>query len=315
MKIVICGDNNTGITFMDWSLYHLTGQGSHFQIPNGEETPICDDPLLSHNAHGHRNNREDDPGVGLDKLAAHRPAGGIESLCVHPPSLVTRMEDLMEFVHRLGDFHRDHGRVIFLVGEGHSHRWPSRSIRPITTDELRSLRTQMLEAARDPFQRAIIDKQTRTLGGLREYWAMSCVGRHDEIRSRDLRPVLAGLGFCVVEVRDWMDRPCETMETILRTMGMAPLPHRWRDWRGIALRWRQRTEHHNRKRWDGLIEAVIRGDDFEWGAMHLLQQSFLIHDVAKRSGRLIRARDLDDLPHNARDIHALLSQGPMAKTK
>jgi hypothetical protein len=61
-KICIFSDRSVGCTFVDWSLYFLSGQANFYYAPNDVLLPLVNNPLNSSNAHKHKKNHP----AGLD---------------------------------------------------------------------------------------------------------------------------------------------------------------------------------------------------------------------------------------------------------
>jgi hypothetical protein len=61
-KICIFSDNSVGCTFVDWSLYFLSGQTNFYYAPKDMLLPLVDNPIESCNAHKHQKNHP----AGLD---------------------------------------------------------------------------------------------------------------------------------------------------------------------------------------------------------------------------------------------------------
>jgi len=286
---------------LDWSLHYLSGQRVHHGL-SGRVGEVCDDPLLGETAHGHQRNLVEGLHLSQGLRSLEGLSGdGIRVLGLHPPiRSASHFRSWLEIV-------RGRGHEVICVEGPEDWMWRfGGRYRGKGCHRMRYGREECLRmalsSARD---RARLQRLVGTPGGLREHLALGfgsggpCAGSQSQ----------GGRAFRVVQFREWLENSEVAVLGLMHGLGLPVCQERLRLWRAVADRWRGIVGSRLQE-WEGwwrsMVEAVISGQDHHCGELNMMQEGMLVRDVLRSSGRMIRARHLERLPHNARDIHQLI---------
>lgn len=315
MLIVICFRGDQGGSFLDWSLHYLLGQRVHYGL-SGDVNLVCDDPLRGNTAHGFGSNFIETLLVSAQLRRLEGVCGqGIRVLGLHPPP-----------PRRDGHFHawldvvrgRGHGVICIDGPDDWTWRFHNRVRSEVHPPLLRGgnkigwdyghCRNMVLMRARDAEDRLRLARQTESPGRLREFLALRFdVNHKNRAQGESMMPI--GGGFHVIKFDEWLRQPETTVLGLMSHLGLPVMTERLCSWRWVAARWSDMVGVWLSERnewWDAMVRAVTHGHDHDCGGLSMMQEAMLIRDVLRSSRRMIRARHLERLPTNARDIHQLI---------
>lgn len=299
MLIVIYTQGESGSTFLDWSLHFLSGQKEHLSA-SGAVSDVCVNPLNKKNAHGHKINAsflKQDP-IFADQvrlLSTNKTFEGFRVLHLFADS-GNRGEQLF-----VKDFLNLDCRLVFMGSKFDMFRGENRGQRDGLGKSFDDYRRWLLDL------HAGLDHEIVSTPGLaREFMAFN---RRFFMRE-DFMPHDAILGpNCFVTDRESLSGGAHAvMQDLMGWLDLKMLDDRVDPYEAVAKEWQDiiRSNDEQLKGWPLMIDAVLHGREFDCGQLTLLQEAALIHDVMVAGGGLIRAKMLERLPRNARDIHGLI---------
>lgn len=299
MLIVIYTPGESGSTFLDWGLHFLAGQKEHLSA-SGAVSDVCINPLNKKNAHGHKINAsflKQDPVFAeqVRLLSTNKTFGGFRVLHLFADRF---KKDEQLFVK---DFLNLDCRLVFMGSKFDIFRGENRGQRNGFFKSFNDYRRWLLDS------HAGLDHHVVSTPGLaREFMAFN---RHHFIK-KDFTPHDSILGpNCFVTDRESLSGGAHlVMQELMRWLGLKMLDDRADPYKVVAKEWQDiiRSNDEQLKGWPLMIDAVLHGREFDCGRLTFIQEAALVHDVMVAGGGLIRAKMLERLPRNARDIHELI---------
>lgn len=328
-----------GCTFLDWSVYWLSGQDHVYDLRAKQWLAITEDPLKTtgavSNAHNHAKNHPSGSMATKDAVRALLSADHSErrtSFYPFPLHLDLALEQIGRSAHDLQDakvrhdasqlrqddyldtlawIHTQQIPVIYVAIDPlvAGYFWQPRSLE---RGLVKPSRPNSLDDVWQEYDDIFFKRSTETWDamGLTDVWDQR------ERMALNMRP------FAKIPMSDltlpfkhqWIncqDLWFDTERTISRAMSWLDLEittTRLDHWRSVAQRWQATHNDHLRfyRQLPQIVRAIVRGHDFEIPPLTLRQEATVLHCLLYQHDLNLKSWQLCRFPNNARDLHALL---------
>lgn len=318
---------SVGCTFLDWSIYWLSGQQEFYQTASRSWIPLIDNPLAKNklaNAHAHLKNhpcgfRAVKLEIAYLKEVASK--ANISSCYPIPLYLETACEELGIDPSTLADAHTQHliNRYVEQdYRDALTWLWEqSVPVIYVSVDPCaRGYFWQNRSRSTDVVQR---EHQDRYFSESQRIWndlALSNIWDQRERMALDIRPFdpLEFANFTLPFEHHWIN--CQTLwfdteHAVLDAMGYLDLSvdqSRLEIWRPIMTNWQK--IHNDQlmfyRSLPEIVEATVKGHYFRLPSLSLWQETIVLHCLIYQHNLNLKSWQLDRFPNNTIDLHALL---------
>jgi hypothetical protein len=327
--------NSVGCTFIDWSVYFLSGQLQHYNVKSNQWLPVSQNPLTHLYAHGHAKNHPN--GLALTKkfleqiesqpsdlLHSIYPVillveSAIEQLNLSPESLSDAQvfADLMKF--RKHDYNEilklcnqkqiktvfvadDPGTILYFAQE--------RTVPKLSID--RDTESALMTQKRDDFQNMFFNqsqKNWKELGldnvwDLREQMALNIrpfdPGRIDFVPDHDL-------SYLWINSVDLWTRTPWVIKKIMKYLQLPFSSEKWDQWLPVCMSWQKIQLDalefcYNQPH---IVNAIVNNWNYEID-LTFEQEIIIQHCLIYQHGLNLKTWQLERFPNNTQDLHNLL---------
>lgn len=333
---------SVGCTFLDWSVYWLSGQDRVYNLRAKQWFAIAEDPLQTtgsvSNAHNHAKNHPSGSIATKDavrSLQSTDHSGRRTSFYPFPLHIDLALEQIGRSEHDLQDAKVCHDAYQLIQDDYldtlawiHTQQIPVIyvAIDPLVAGyfwQPRALERRLIGPSQpdrldDVFQEHddifFFEDSIKTWAamGLTNVWDQR------ERMALDIRP------FAKIPMSDltlpfkhhWIncqDLWFDTERTISRAMSWLDLEitiTRLDHWRSVAQRWQAIHNDHLRfyRQLPQIVRAIVRGHDFEIPLLTLRQEATVLHCLLYQHDLNLKSWQLYKFPTNAQHLHALLEE-------
>ena len=327
--------NSVGCTFIDWSVYFLSGQLHHYNVKAEQWLPVSQNPLTRLNAHGHAKNHPN--GLALtkkfleqiesqpsDRLHSIYPVPllinlAIEQLDLSPESVTDArvFADLMQF--RKNDYNeilnlcnKKQIKTVFVADDPSTILYfaQERSVSRASMDS--NTEAALIEQNRDDFQKLFFNQSLEkwkdlsldNVWDLREQLALN-LRPFDPVRI-DFVPD-QHLSYLWINSVDLWTRTPWVIEKIMKYLQLPFSKEQWDQWLPVCLSWQKIqldilefcfNQPH-------IVNAIVNNWDYEID-LTFEQEVIIQHCLIYQHGLNLKTWQLKRFPRNTQDLHTLL---------
>ena len=263
-KICVTSRNSLGCTFIDWSLYFLSGQTQHYNVKLGQWIPLSQNPLTKINAHEHDKNHPSghsstnrmieqfnllpDAMYSMYPVELHFDAASkLTKIPVDQFYNPAMFSQIIEYINDdynklLQDCHKQQFQVIYVQAD-HRMLLYHQNIRSLDRYQTKPGSPESEQDKRNELQEVFFKNsllQWKELV-LTEVW---------DVRERtalDIRPLAYGSDYNVnlqfphhwVNSLDLWTRTENTIKKIMSYLDLEIVPDRWQSWLPICKEWQE----------------------------------------------------------------------------
>lgn len=337
--ICVTSPRPVGCTFLEWSLYHLSGQQQYFHADQHEWAPLVADPLNTGavaNAHAHKKNHP----MGLDatkncinalqsqhtdRLRSFYPYALDTDVALAKLNIAvdqlnnTEVQDQVnqylidEYVSTVNHCLNQQIPVIYVHTDSAviGYFWHTRTLdrMMLSNDVPNSLEEKHQEFQQTFFSNSLASWQAQ---GLTEIWDQR------ERMALDMRPFnikhLWHIGFAQPHVHiNCQDLWSNTEDVIVDTMRLLKIKtqsSQLQSWQHINKKW-QHIQYSNLKFYrelDHIVTSVVQGWHYELSTLELWQEAIIQHCLIYKHNLNLKTWQLSNFPTNTKDLHCLLEE-------
>lgn len=327
--------NSVGCTFIDWSVYFLSGQLQHYNVKSEQWLPVSQNPLTRLNAHGHAKNHPN--GLALtkkflehiesqpsDRLHSIYPStllidSAIQLLNLSPESVNDThvFADLMEF--RKNDYNnilkmcnQKQIKTVFVADNPSTILYfaQERTVPKLSIDS--NTEAAWSKQNRDNFQKLFFNQSLEkwkdlnldNVWDLREQMALNL--RPFDLTRIDFVPD-QHLSYLWINSVDLWTRTPWVIEKIMKYLQLPFSREKWDQWLPVCLRWQKIqldilefcfNQPH-------IVNAIVNNWDYEID-LTFEQEVIIQHCLIYQHGLNLKTWQLERFPNNTQDLHTLL---------
>jgi len=327
--------NSVGCTFIDWSVYFLSGQLQHYNVKSAQWLPVSQNPLTALNAHGHRKNHPSGCVATqqfIEQLAQLR-ADTLHSIYPVPLLIGAAAEYLELPVDTIGDaavFDRvrqftkaDYSKMlelceqqqiktVYVASDPNTVLYfnQKRVIPPLLMEHKTAANSK--QQSEEEFQQVFFNQSLSE-------WQKQGLDNRWDVRERmalDLRPFDRGLIDFVpggasqhlwINSIDLWTRTHSSIEKIMNYLELPVDNARLEQWLPICHRWQKIqldilefcfNQQH-------IVDAIVNNWHYEID-LTFEQEVIVQHCLIYQHGLNLKTWQLEQFPRNTRDLHRLL---------
>jgi hypothetical protein len=327
--------NSVGCTFIDWSVYFLTGQTQHYNVKSSSWLPVSQNPITELTAHGHDKNH---PGglsntrqfitqlaqLRSDTLHSIYPCPMLVGVAAEYLNLPVESMGNAEVLAQIHQFIKNDYREILKLCEHHQIKTvyvasdPStilyfnqpRFIPPLLSDYRTAANSQ--QHAKDDFQKIFFNHSLA-------YWKEQGLDNQWDVRERlalDSRPFdteqidfspNSTAPYLWVNNVDLWTRTAQVIEKIMNYLQLSIHNKRLEQWLPICHSWQKIQLNilefcYNQQH---IVESIINNWHYEID-LTFEQEVVIQHCLIYQHGLNLKTWQLEKFPNNTKDLHKLL---------
>jgi hypothetical protein len=327
--------NSVGCTFIDWSVYFLTGQTQHYNVKSNSWLPVTQNPLTDLNAHGHLKNH---PSGYIKFQQCVTQLAQLRSDTLHSvypcPLLIGAAAKRLDLpidsisdgavLDRITQFTKNDYSEILKLCEQQQIKTvyvacdlntilyfdKKRIIRPL----LSNYKTQASSSqqAQDEFQSLFFNQSLVQWKeqGLDNCWdvreRMALDSRPFDTTAIDFVPVIAGQHLWINSIDLWT-RTTSVIEKIMNYLELSIDPERLAQWLPICCAWQKIQLDildfcYNQKH---IVDAIVNNWHYEID-LTFDQEVIIQHCLIYQHGLNLKTWQLEKFPSNTKDLHKML---------
>jgi len=327
--------NSVGCTFIDWSVYFLSGQLHHYNVKLDQWLPVSQNPLTHLNAHGHvKNHPHGQPQTKkfLEKIEL-QPSDLLHS--IYPNALIIDVaieqmnllpesvsdaqvfNNLMQFIKNdynniLKLCNQKQIKTVFVADDPSTILYftQERTVPELSID--RNTETMLTTQKRDNFQKLFFNQSLEkwkdlnldNVWDLREQMALN-IRPFDPTRI-DFVPD-QHLSYLWINSVDLWTRTPWVIEKIMKYLQLPFSREKWDQWLPVCLRWQKIqldilefcfNQPH-------IVKAIVNNWNYEID-LTFEQEVIIQHCLIYQHGLNLKTWQLEKFPNNTQDLHTLL---------
>jgi hypothetical protein len=314
--------NSVGCTFIDWSVYFLTGQTQHYNVKSNSWLPVTQNPITALNAHGHLKNHPSGQVTTQQFITqlTQLKSNALHSIypCpLHPTAAAKCLNLSMESIgnttvfDRIQQFIKNDYSEILKLCEQHQIKTVYVASDPNTKLYFNQKRI-IPHLLQDEFQKVFFNQSLVEWNdqGLDNLWdvreRMALDSRPFNPTAIDFVPAIAGHHLWINSIDLWT-RTHSVIEKIMNYLKLSIDRERLAQWLPICCAWQKIQLDildfcYNQPH---IVDAIVNNWHYEID-LTFDQEVIIQHCLIYQHGLNLKTWQLEKFPNNTKDLHKLL---------
>ena len=330
--MIVCstsGGKQVGCTFLDWSIYFLTGQTEHFNTETESWASLVQNPLQGLTAHGHPRNRAHGLKQTQQTISRLQDLNALGSFYMIPPIIIDSAKELginpqtitkshWDIIsnHRATFYNKSLSMAakqdlkIIFVSLDDNLKMFANTTRYLGKMPFENRTAESIEEITDSVDRLFFNDSIDTWNslGLDTLW-----DKRERIALKqklfDYDPIKVELDFdhYWVDVQNLWYNGEREIPKILAWLGLTLNPDKFKEWKPIYQKWQEiildtLQFQYNHKH---IVDSIVNNWSY---AIDLTfeQEAFIQHCLIYQHNLNLKTWQLEKFPNNTQDLHKLL---------
>ena len=296
MIIAWTGVMGMGQSFLDWSLYYLSGKDQFWNMKLGWQD-LLSDPVTGRNAHLHKKNHPNGIINLKDFIRQAKSLDGDQLITVHP--FAGHEEGLGEFKSMVETCLENNIKVVTIRQTRPYPYLASERNEWTDEEELEVLRPRI--GYPDADRRTIRDQMSFRVMNNRKIFLEDIDRFHEQFDGR--------LDFVITD-EQWANDTEQVMIDLFKRLGLEMRSEKLQSWRTIRNKWRENygklIDWYERDL-ERVVDAIANGDDLDLTPykIKLAKEILIMAHLLKKHGRRLWLPD-DNFPKNTKELNNFL---------
>jgi len=330
--MIVCstsGGKQVGCTFLDWSIYFLSGQIEHFNAESEKWAPLTNNPLQDVTAHGHPKIRS--YGVNLTQkiISKFQDLPGLSSFYMIAPPIAEAANELgidrqtitldqwntienytVEFYNKSLDLASEQGVKIIFVSLDDNLKIFANTLRYLGKMPFENRYAESKEEITDSFDQLFFKDSVESWEslGLDTVW-----DKRERMALRqnffDYKPIKAELDFdhYWIDAQNLWHNGERELPKIMSWLGLELNPDKFKEWKSIYRKWQEiildtLQFQYNHKH---IVDSIVNNWSYPID-LTFEQEAFIQHCLIYQHNLNLKTWQLEKFPNNTQELHKLL---------
>jgi hypothetical protein len=330
--MIICstsGGKQVGCTFLDWSIYFLSGQTEHFNVESEKWAPLTNNPLQDITAHGHPKIRSYGVNRTQKIISKIQDLPGLSSFYMITPPIAEAAKELsidrqtitvdqwnsiadytVEFYNKSLDLASKQGVKIIFVSLDDNLKIFANTLRYLGKMPFENRYADTKEEITDSFDRLFFKDSVDTWKnlGLDTIW-----DKRERMALKqnffDYNPINAELDFdhYWIDAQNLWHNGERELPKIMSWLGLQLNPDKFEEWKPIYRKWQEiildtLQFQYNYKH---IVDSIVNNWSYPID-LTFEQEAFIQHCLIYQHNLNLKTWQLEKFPNNTQELHKLL---------